>query len=253
MITVVRAIVTLSMIVGSVGFVSTLSLAPSSHDKAGRGPNEMEQGVALFQPKPNSFLLRNFRIKDVSLLLQEVNALEGYSMGQVRRGPFVVTDDGLVPLPPGATRKVAELPHGMIWIGDDTTVVLIVAAQYGKVLTAQGELLRGISKNCDFVTRLAADNFTCNHGRVSQNAPFGLPALVAKLGEKGFIRFLRQESIDAVIAGPRTYDETRNILARAPVLQDCLEVAIDVESVLVLLSRPCRLTSSRVMSEDSRP
>jgi hypothetical protein len=200
---------------------------------------EERSGMRRLKVRAHSFLLSNFRERDPANLLVKLHAF-GSSYQGVRRGwhgPFFFSEDGRAFLPQPAVHAITELPPGMTWIGDETIIVMIVSGQYAKVITSKGILYGGFSKNCFFASALLHEPLKCEWD-VLRGKVFGFPLLFEILGEK-VPDFLQRNAVDAIIAGPRTYHDTKQILATVPALRDCLETAIDIESVLVLLSKRC--------------
>jgi hypothetical protein len=128
----------------------------------------------------------------------------------------------------------------MTWIGDETIIVMMVSAHYSKVMTSKGVLYGGFSKNCYFASALLRKQLKCGEWDLLRGQAFGFPLMIQALGEAELANFLRSQGIDAIIAGPRTYQESKQILALGPPRLACLDTGLDVDSVLVLLSKRCR-------------
>ena len=205
--------------------------------------NEGRSRTRRLKVRAASFLISNFRERDSASLLVQLHAFGSSYLGyanSVRRwhGPFFFSEDGHAILPQRAVRAITELPPGMTWIGDETIIVMIVSGQYAKVITSKGILYGGFSKNCFFATAFLRRPLKCEWD-VLQGKAFGFPLLFDILGEKELPYFLQRNGIDAIIAGPSTYHDTKKILETVPAIRDCLENPIDIDSVLVLLSKRC--------------
>jgi hypothetical protein len=127
----------------------------------------------------------------------------------------------------------------MVWIGDETIIVMMISGQYAKVVTSRGILEGGWSKNCYFVSALLRTQVECGIDDLVRGSGFGFPFIVEAVGEAHLPAWLATHGIDAVIAGPRTYLETKQLLLSSPSVQNCLESQIDIDSVLVLINKRC--------------
>ena len=200
----------------------------------------------VLKVRANSFLLSNFRNRDTAELLVHLHSFgfgDSYHAGpHGQHGPFFFSSDGRALLSQTAVHAITELPSGMTWIGDETIIVMMVSGQYSKVITSRGILYGGWSKNCHFASIVLHMQLKCENWDLLSGEAFGFPLLLKVMGEADLLKFMRSNAIDAIIAGPRTYHDTKQILVHSPAIRDCLDAEIDIESVLVLLNKRCRRT-----------
>jgi hypothetical protein len=188
----------------------------------------------------NSFLLSNFRNHDTASLLVQLHSFGFRSRrGHGESGPFFFSDDGAALLPRRALQAIVELPPGTVWVGDETIVVMMMSGQYAKVVASRGRLEGGWSKNCYFLMALLRTEVKCGLQDLLRGSAFGFPFIVKAVGEAHLPAWLEANRIDAIIAGPRTYQETKQLLLSSPSVQNCLESQIDIDSVLVLINKRC--------------
>jgi hypothetical protein len=237
--------------------IAGLVLVMNSYLESAIGPqNSSTAGKAgqagRFQIRMNSFLLSNFRNHDTGSLLQELHSFGFRSRrGHGGSGPFFFSQDGAALLPRRALQSITELPPGMVWIGDETIPVMMISGHYAKVVTSRGILEGGWSKNCYFVSALLRTGVKCGVRDLLRGAAFGLPFIVEAVGEAHLPAWLETNRIDAIIAGPRTYRETKQLLLSSLSVQNCLGPQIDIDSVLVLINKRCLREPERPVGQQA--
>ncbi len=189
----------------------------------------------------DSFALRNLGEHDVGLLLAQLDKISNryFSVqGFKDYRPFFFSIDGRAQLPPSVIRAASALPPALNWIGDETMTIIASAPQYASAVTSDGILYGGWSKNCFLLNKLLNTKKECIYDMLL-GQKFGLPFLFDTLGESGLLKFIQDEKIDVIIAGPHTYEKSKAILQLAPRLAYCFDKTFDADRALLLLKRSC--------------